>query len=662
MKTPLQRLVPIAAFAWLFAIVLSYYVTHKPFDQALAVAGVLAFWRVFVGFAFITTAGAIGRLIFPMTEEAPLVRASLQSALGLGILALAFMLLGSTIGLNPIVLYLPLPIVAVLLRRPIRSWLVDLGDLRQITTGAGRFQRGLTLITAAVLACTLIIALAPPLKYDALVYHLTIPETYLRQGRVDFLPGLVMSGMPQTAEMLFTWAIALGGLPAAATLGWYCSVVAALGVFGYLRSKLDGPAPWVAAAALFGGYSLAMATSWAYVDWLTLLFGFGCLFALEQWRLTGDPQALILAGLFAGLGFATKYTAGMLALIGAGVIGWHAWKRREAYLPALVAFGCAAAVFAIPWMAKNWISTGNPVYPFFFPQTTADALRLAVFQDTTPFGNWTDILFLPLRATYLGIEDRVGYSFSLGPLFLGLGAVAILIRKHIVEKLQPFVENAAGFTLLGLIVWIVGNQFSGYLIQTRMYFPLFPAFAVLAAVGFQLIERMKLPGVRIGRLASILILLVLLLNLIEIGTVAIRAGSLPVVLGIDPPADYLSNNLGPYQDVVETIDRLPEDSKVQMLYETRGLYCAPKCRSDAILAEWKVAYHTHASGEAIFADWASQGITHVLVFDTGVNFFLEMEYVNHTEEELLALIRSVDSLEMVQQYGNAYTLYRLPEF
>lgn len=660
MKSRLQWLIPIAAFTWLFAIILSYYVTHKPFDPVFAVHGVLAVWRVLIGLAVVAIAGGIGRLVFPLTEQDPLIRISLQSALGLGILALGIMIVGSTIGLHPVVLYLSLPVLAGLFYRRMRAWLGDLRDLKRFAPSGSRFQLALAIVTGAILFFTLIHALAPPIEYDALVYHLTIPEEYLRQGRVTFIPWLEMSGMPQTAEMLYTWAIALGGRPAAATLGWLFSILAAVGIFGYLQSRLGKPAAWVGTAALFGGFSLALATAWAYVDWLTLLFGFGCLVALESWRIDGDRKLLVLAGLFAGLGFATKYTAGMLALIGVGAVGWHAWKRKEAFLPAVIRFGLAAAVFAIPWLAKNWLSTGNPIYPFLFPQSIDDVIRLNVFQNTTPFGDWTDILFLPFRATYLGIEDKEGYSFSPGPLFLGLGAIAFLARRRIQSSQKAFLENAVVFTLLGLLIWIVGNQLSGYLIQTRMYFPVFPAFAALTAVGYQVIADMRLPTVRIGRLAAILILLVLFLNFIEVSTAIIRARSLPAVLGIDTEKAFIANNLGWYQNVVEAIDQLPEESKVQFLFETRGLYCAPKCQSDAILAEWKVAYHTHDSDQAIFANWRNAGITHVLVFNIGVDYFLEMDYINHTEAELNALKQAMNHLEVVQEFDEAYTLYRIP--
>ena len=43
--------------------------------------------------------------------------------------------------------------------------------------------------TAALLLLALIRALAPPLKFDALVYHLALPKAYLEPGGLTTSPG-----------------------------------------------------------------------------------------------------------------------------------------------------------------------------------------------------------------------------------------------------------------------------------------------------------------------------------------------------------------------------------------------------------------------------------------------------------------------------------------
>jgi hypothetical protein len=80
----------------------------------------------------------------------------------------------------------------------------------------------------------------PPLKWDSLVYHLELPRQYIRLGRIGFVEGNLFVGFPQIGEMNFTWAMALRGGAAAATLGWVTGVIALLGVAGFARRLIGG--------------------------------------------------------------------------------------------------------------------------------------------------------------------------------------------------------------------------------------------------------------------------------------------------------------------------------------------------------------------------------------------------------------------------------------
>ena len=57
-------------------------------------------------------------------------------------------------------------------------------------------------VLAAGLAATWLAALSPPVFYDALVYHLALPNLWLLRGRMEHLPGVVYSVFPQAAEVL----------------------------------------------------------------------------------------------------------------------------------------------------------------------------------------------------------------------------------------------------------------------------------------------------------------------------------------------------------------------------------------------------------------------------------------------------------------------------
>ena len=65
-------------------------------------------------------------------------------------------------------------------------------------------------LAAAAVALPLLAALwmclVPPHQYDSLVYHLALPQAYVREGRLFAMPGIVYTHFPQNGEMLFTLA------------------------------------------------------------------------------------------------------------------------------------------------------------------------------------------------------------------------------------------------------------------------------------------------------------------------------------------------------------------------------------------------------------------------------------------------------------------------
>lgn len=653
---------------WFVAILVGYYAGHKPFAPELAAALGLALWRLLAAGLLLTLMGGTGAFLLrraPVQGLHPLLLAALQAGLGWGVVSLGGLLLGVSVGLSrPLLWALPL-IALVLLQKDARVWLREIGALLDLWRESGWFERWAGGLASAALLAALAVALAPPTAYDALLYHLAMPDAYLTAGRVEYLPWLVMSGMPQTVEMIYTLAIAWGGLPLATVMGWSIGPLVSLGLLGWLRSRFDARTAWAGLAALLAGSTLLSALAWGYVDWAGMLFGLGCLALLEAWRERGADGLLFWAGIFAGLAFSAKYTAGNLALVGGCVLFWHIWRRRARLIPAALRFGLGFVLPPLPWLVKNAVTTGNPFYPLFFPSGAMTPLRQMVYQSGPAWGDWRDVFFLPLRATLSGIQGFEGYDFSAGPLLLGLGALAWLGYRALDERQRGLFETAAAAMLSVWAVWAVSNLRSGYLIQTRMYLTIFPALAVLAGFGFRALSAETLSAgkagtLRLGRILAGLVLFVLALNALQTGAAALQKGAPQVLLGIKTEGEYLSDNLGWYYPAAQAALELPEGSRVLLLLEARSLYCAPACRPDEILDRWKRAeaeFGTNA--ESIRAAWLAEGFTHVLVSRAGLEFFRETPDVHHSAAEMARLDAFLSTLPEPRRFGEAYELYPL---
>lgn len=650
-----------------FLLMAGYYLIHKPFVPETGTALGWIAWRFLVVLLILCLSGTIGRRLNLTIETNRAASMVIQTASGLGILSILILIMGSALGINWITLLLLPLVLLVLWRKYLLAWLRSFYTaITEIWRETGMFEKSIAGLIGIVLAATLVMALAPPIKYDTLMYHLTMPQSYVQQGRITHLPWLVMTGMPQSTEMLFTMAFWLGGSPAAALTGWLIGCLALLGIIAFFHSGFDkgGRLGWVAAASLLAGETFASSLAWAYVDWTGLLFGVCCLVCLFTWFNTDQAKYAGMAGLFAGMAFTTKYTGGILFLCSlvALIVQLSGKKRVGGNFDAktLLYFIAAAGIFPLFWFARNLLLTGNPVYPFFFPAAQMDALRLGVYQGAEPYGAWWEGLLLPVRASLWGLESAEGYSVSIGPLLLLLGLANVLRNRQLKPTEADALRLGLIFFLSAWIFWALGNRLSGYLIQTRMYFSLFPAFAVLAALGWDAVSDIRWQGIHLRRVFGVVIFLALGISTGGTLLQAVRQDAPRAAAGLISEDAYLDANLGWYAPAVKSVNRLPAGSKTLFLYEPRGLACVPGCDPDEILDQWKISRVGYATDESVIRYWKLKGYNYLLVNLAGMNFLADGSDAHHPADEVRALRVLLEEIPVVQTFGESYTIYKLP--
>ncbi len=653
---------------WLAVVIGGYLALHRPLAAPQWAALGLAGARWLLGGVMVALAGGLGRRLWPQaTVVRPPTAAVVQAALGLGGLALLAWGLAWLGGLQPWVLGLALIGLLVGLRRSVWAWLASWGEMRRWISQAGRLGRWAAGAMAFMALLSLVQALAPPLKFDALVYHLALPRQYLQQGHWGFVPNFFW-GMPQLVEMLYTWAMGLLGAPAAVTLGWWVAWLLTLGV-GLVAADWVGPRTgWVAALALLTGRTWWAIAAWGYVDQWVALFGLALLVLWTEARVTRRAQAAFWAGVAAGWAVGTKYTGATLGLLaGLGLLLEALWSRvRERVshsqetvtrtssphshhpLAIFLAFTLALTLTSAPWLLKNLWATGNPLYPFFFPAGVVDEFRIANYTGTPlpPL----QVLLLPLLATWQGIEGSDGYAASIGPWLLALAPLAWLRRPR-----HPAWRPVTGLALGGLLVWALAALWDGYLAQARLHFGLFPAFALLAAWGWRNLETVRWQGRPLTRWATGLLALSVTLATLQYTALTIQRRAPAAVLGFIDEQTYLEHNLGWYARAMQAIRALPPDRRVLLLWEPRAYYCLPRCVPDEILDRF---WHdlTLVPPADLPVLWRAQGYTDVLIYDAGVHFLRRHD----PQRDWAALTPLVARLHLEASFGEAYTLYALP--
>jgi len=653
-------------FASLFLLVLAYFIYHKPVTGASLVTILDSIWSITIAVSVTSIAGGLGRKCMKLPGLIPLVRLSLQAGFGFGLIAIVGLIIGSLGGFTKLLAWVFFFIGMIVFRKEISGWWREWSGSMIFLRDMDGTCKAISFLIAAIFCFTLFNTLAPPLKFDTLVYHLSLPQQYIESGRLVYLEENIFWGMPQTGEILFTWAMLLHDDISAMLLGWIWGFLCLIGLLGYLREKFGNRAAFIGLAALLSGYSISSGLSWGYVDWLAMLYGFCFLVAIGEFYRHGNVFWLVTSAAFAGYALGTKYTSGILAISGILItILWiRAYEKIGRRLSRSLAWIFTAVLFASPWMIKNFIATGNPMYPFFIPSGAMDAYRLGQYQGTPVESIWYALTLLPVRATILGAEASPGYGASIGPLLLGFSLGAGLGWRKMEAEHRLTITSALWVVLPGLAAWIIASQFSDFLLQSRLYFVIFPALTVLAAAGFFNLEREFSNGIKLAWVAGLVAVFVLGLNVIETGKITLQQGSIQTFLGLQSREEYLDSNLGWYNQAMMGVKSLPTGNKVVMLWEPRSFYCSPRCSPDEILDRWLHLRHSEEGNpdftiDEILESWREKGYTHVLFNKFGADFVRVEENEGYQPQDWTTLSQLVQALSVAQNFGSAYYLYSL---
>ena len=208
--------------------------------------------------------------------------------------------------------------------------------------------------------------------YDALEYHLAVPKVFFEQGHISFMGNNVYSNFPLGYEMLALLMMAMKGDALGAA--FMCQLVNAPLALLFIASAWLAGRQFSSVAGVVAGV-LAAVTPWtmylagiAFVEIGMLALGMAALTAtIIAIREPGRAdRGAIVAGALAGLAAGFKYTAlPMIALPIALLYVLGNFPLRRRLLCSGISVVCAI-IACSPWMIRNTINTGNPVFPLAY--------------------------------------------------------------------------------------------------------------------------------------------------------------------------------------------------------------------------------------------------------------------------------------------------------
>ena len=346
--------------------------------------------------------------------------------------------------------------------------LKDLWSLAGTLAKVPAVERWLALAIGGVLFLEGFASMAPLTGSDALHYHFTVPLLILKEGFHPnwFLPHSFFTGM---SHQLILAGLALGSEKLA--MGWiFLGGAAAAGVAAYLtRQWVAGVWPYLAALAfLLTPVAFWQITTAGAPDvWMALFVPVGVL-AIARAKENPAVAATCLAGAMAGGVAGTKYTGLILA-----ACLFAAFVAEVRRLRGSLIFLAAAGVTGIWPYLRNWLWSGDPLFPFLMRHLVPDQINqtalagmLADTGASAPRNFWQIVRF-PFFAAL--DPANLGFWQLLGPLVLAFAPLVLLaVRRTALWR-------------IALIVWIVGALGIGLSSgMMRFLLPLLPI--ALAAV------------------------------------------------------------------------------------------------------------------------------------------------------------------------------------
>lgn len=330
--------------------------------------------------------------------------------------------------------------------------------------------------------------------YDVVSYHLQVPREFYESGAIRFLPHNTYSNYPLGVEMLFLLAMVLRGGATAGLFAAKCvhglwGVLAVAAVWSVWTGDAAGRRGRIA------GVLLATAPWAVYLGWLAFveLSELACLAIgigwLAVWVRRGGRRAACLVGVAGGVACAMKYlsvglVAGPLLAVMLVVAVADLLRRRrsdparptddppaadpETHGPdrprRSLAHGIAAGLIVVaglaPWLVRNRVNTGNPVFPLatgVFGRGHWSAESAARWDAAHAPPSWSQVPSL-LAKTADG-----GRGLSI-PLLIGTTAAILFLVVALVRRSRP----SPGRTVEWIALGVLGVQAAVWLLATHM--------------------------------------------------------------------------------------------------------------------------------------------------------------------------------------------------
>lgn len=499
------------------------------------------------------------------------------------------------------------------------DWILMERRLAALRTPRWNVPALLMALPAAGAIASFISSFSPITHYDSLVYHLALPALYLRQGGIGAVPFNLYSLFPAATEMNFLFI--LGTLPAPEytinLLGWLLAFGIGAALAEWCERLAGIESSWISIVLWWTAPLVLLLSQGAYVEIPLAAATFLALRWHVAGRRSGDLHSLALAGVFSGLAMSIKYTGAItIAILGIDLLILA--SRRKLSWRCLLLFAGGAVLCPAPWLLKNLLTVGNPVFPFFYrflggnvgwTRSTADGY----FKMLTEYGAQSNViadLFSGLwrDAATQGVRGGFDVLGDFGwPLILFGAPLGFIVGKEREE-----VRFLSAYALVHFAGWYLSKPVLRFLVS------LFPLAVLLTTVA---LRGLTLERGRIVRwLTAALVIPWIASNVFIYGLAAGELRLFAVPFGKVSREEFLRQRLSFYPTFKNVSESLAPGERVLLIGEQRTYHLAAPFISSNLFAPSPIAALCNESDTpaAIMKGLQRIGVSFIVLSETEV--------------------------------------------
>jgi hypothetical protein len=517
-------------------------------------------------------------------------------------------------------------------------------------------------VITGILIMEILLSLTPPVSRDALIHHLAIPKLWLTHGGFYEMPWASFSYYPMNIDLLYLLSLYFKNDIVPKFIHLAFGVGIGVLVYRYLEKRLGRNWGLLGFLIFFSTPVVVRLSTTAYVDLGMVFFTTASVLAWITWQREGykDLKWFILSSVCMGLAAGSKYNALIAWFFMNLMVVFYYSRDTKKGLQAVkygVVFFVITLLVVSPWFIKNYIQTGNPIYPLMnnlvrllhhtaetgggvIAATTDGSWSSSIFQRRdVMFGeSFWETLFIPLRIFFQGKDSSPQYFDGvLNPILIVMLPFAFLKNDYGRDRLY-FLMFSVFFLLMACFLTII---------RIRYILPIIPFLAILSVMGIRnLVEwadRLSKPTGHIGiiMISSITVILITF-NFLYLKNYFYTIKPERYVFHQETRDEFLARNIGYYPAVKYINENLPDDSRIFFMFIGRqGYYLDRSYSYDSSFGMKTIGDMVKASKERRdFQEYLySMKSTHILMRVNLFNKYLRDNFSNETIGRFLGLAK-----------------------